>query len=125
VAKKANGKTTRFYRAGDQLVHEVHLDNTESSASVDVIDYLFFPQTPVLLDQHRDQQTRWAAFGQLYEVLCLTDANGKIAWLADYSAFGSARILAGDDLHQPFRLPGQYLDQENGLHSDPPSTASA
>lgn len=116
VVKKANGRTTRFYWAGDQVLHEVRLDNSGNRTSIDVIDYLFFPETPVLLAQRRDGQTRWAAFGHRYEVLCLTDANGKVVWLADYNAFGSARILAGDDLHQPFRLPGQYLDQESGLH---------
>ncbi len=116
VAKKVNGMTTRFYWAGDQIVHEVQLDNTGSRPSIDVIDYLFFPETPVLLALRRDGQTHWAAFGHRYEVLCLMDASGKVAWLADYNAFGSARILAGDDLYQPFRLPGQYFDRESGLH---------
>ena len=39
-----------------------------------------------------------------------------MVWQADYDAFGNARIETGTEIFQPFRLAGQYLDDETGLH---------
>ena len=45
----------------------------------------------------------------------LTDATGNIAWKATYDPFGEATI-SGQAVENPFRFPGQYYDQETGLH---------
>jgi RHS repeat-associated protein len=45
----------------------------------------------------------------------LTDANGSIAWKAVYLPFGGTQILL-ESVENPFRFPGQYYDQETGLH---------
>ncbi|WKB54340.1 RHS repeat-associated core domain-containing protein [Eleftheria terrae] len=51
----------------------------------------------------------------------LTDHNGKIAWAAQYKAWGQAKeaisgaaIKAG--FTNPIRFQGQYFDEETGLH---------
>src|SRR5262249_53418465 len=45
----------------------------------------------------------------------LTGPTGVVCWSADYTAFGAARV--GTALVPfPLRLPGQYLDEETGLH---------
>ncbi|BBA36808.1 YD repeat [Methylocaldum marinum] len=54
----------------------------------------------------------------------LTDADGRIAWSARYSAWGGRRgpVLLEADRPTPFatdcplRYPGQYADDETGLH---------
>ncbi len=38
-----------------------------------------------------------------------------MVWQAEYDAFGKARIQVGK-IRQPFRLAGQYYDEETGLH---------
>lgn len=116
VAKKANGITTRFYWAGNQLLHEVQVPNTGDQKPAGVTDYLFFPGSPTLLALRRDRQTYWAAFGHRYEVQCLTASDGKVVWKARYDAFGRGHIEKGKDIFQPFRLAGQYFDSESGLH---------
>jgi len=51
-----------------------------------------------------------------------TDKNGNVVWAAQYEAFGGATIIAPSPtaerpiINSNLRLPGQYEDQETGLH---------
>jgi RHS repeat-associated protein len=45
----------------------------------------------------------------------LTDEAGTVSWKAVYTPFGEADILV-ETIENPFRFPGQYYDQETGLH---------
>ena len=45
----------------------------------------------------------------------LTDDQGQIVWKGDYKPFGEADVLL-EDVENNFRFPGQYFDQETGLH---------
>jgi RHS repeat-associated protein len=45
----------------------------------------------------------------------LTDDTGTIAWKAVYTPFGDA-VTSIQTVENPFRFPGQYYDQETGLH---------
>ena len=45
----------------------------------------------------------------------LTDDLGRIAWKAVYTPFGEA-VASIQTVDNPFRFPGQYYDQETGLH---------
>ena len=44
-----------------------------------------------------------------------TDDTGTIAWKAVYTPFGEA-VASITTVENPFRFPGQYYDQETGLH---------
>ncbi len=112
VEKIVNGRRTRTIWAGAQPLQEIVSDADGDRT----VDYLFFPGTPVLLAMRDDRQVRYASFGHRYETLCLTGAAGEVVWQADYDAFGNARIETGEEIFQPFRLAGHYLDQETGLH---------
>ena len=46
----------------------------------------------------------------------MTDENGTIVWNADYKPFGNAEIDPASTIVNHFRLPGQYYDEETGLH---------
>ncbi|AKJ28506.1 RHS repeat-associated core domain-containing protein [Caldimonas brevitalea] len=51
----------------------------------------------------------------------LTDHEGKIAWAAQYKAWGLAKAVIGEaarkaGLSNPIRFQGQYFDEETGLH---------
>src|SRR5690625_7694115 len=41
--------------------------------------------------------------------------NGAVVWQAYYSAFGEAEIVI-EEVQNNLRFPGQYFDQETGLH---------
>jgi RHS repeat-associated protein len=45
----------------------------------------------------------------------LTDDSGTVSWKATYTPFGETVISIGT-VENPFRFPGQYYDQETGLH---------
>ncbi|AVR97288.1 RHS repeat-associated core domain-containing protein [Pseudoduganella armeniaca] len=51
----------------------------------------------------------------------LTDHEGKVAWSAQYMAWGQAKEAISQGAHEagmrnPIRFPGQHLDEETGLH---------
>ncbi len=46
----------------------------------------------------------------------MTDEAGNVVWRADYAPFGEATIDASSTVALNLRFPGQYYDQETGLH---------
>ncbi len=62
--------------------------------------------------------------GQLYYVhndhlgtpWAVTDDSGTKVWSVSYDPFGKATVDAGSMIEMNVRLPGQYYDQETGLH---------
>ena len=51
----------------------------------------------------------------------LTDCEGKVAWSAQYKAWGKAKEAISEaarkaGIRNPIRFQGQYLDEETGLH---------
>jgi RHS repeat-associated protein len=48
--------------------------------------------------------------------LALTDSNAAVVWSAAYKPFGDAQVDQGSTQTNNFRFPGQYYDQETGLH---------
>ncbi|MBL6458663.1 DUF4123 domain-containing protein [Belnapia sp. T6] len=113
--------STRYVWAGEHLIREVgetarHGGTVRPPAPErQVRDYLYWPQShvPLLLREA----------GRVYQYHTdhsgvprrLTDTHGGIVWEADYAAFGEARIAIGQ-VRQPWRLTGQYEDEETGLH---------
>ncbi len=45
----------------------------------------------------------------------MTDQNGNVVWKADYKPFGEV-TLTTSAVENNFRFPGQYFDEETGLH---------
>ncbi len=45
----------------------------------------------------------------------VTDQDGAIVWSANYVPFGEATVTLST-ISNPFRFPGQYFDNETGLH---------
>lgn len=46
----------------------------------------------------------------------MTDMNGDIVWEATYEAFGKATVDPASVITNNLRFPGQYWDEETGLH---------
>ncbi len=47
----------------------------------------------------------------------VTDEGGQVVWRADYEPSGQANVTVSG-IENSFRLPGQWLDQETGLHQN-------
>jgi RHS repeat-associated protein len=45
----------------------------------------------------------------------MVDQNGAVVWSADYEPFGEADVTVTSAVNN-FRFPGQYYDEETGLH---------
>lgn len=111
IGKKVDGVTTRFQWAGTQLLSET-VDEGKNAIRR---DYLFCPEFLTPLAFREGTSVFCIHSGRLQEPLCVTDAAGGIVWQADYLAFGQAHILV-DRVRLQMRLPGQYHDEETGLH---------
>jgi len=48
--------------------------------------------------------------------LAMTDAGGNVVWKAAYDPFGKAQADPSSTVTNNFRFPGQYYDEESGLH---------
>ena len=46
----------------------------------------------------------------------MTGVNGGVVWEAKYSSFGEAEVKGTSSVENNLRFPGQYFDQETGLH---------
>ena len=110
--RKTRGATVvEFVWAGEQLIGEI----ARTGERVVRRDYLYFPGTFTPLAMRIDGKVYSYHTDHLGTPRMITDADGAVAWAADYSSFGQARI-ARATVENPLRAPGQYLDTETGLH---------
>jgi len=112
IRKECNGKITRYIWAGQQLLSEI---TEKDGQTITRRDYLMYPERSVPLAMRVNDKIYCIYPGRRAEALCMTDQTGKVVWQADYSAFGEARITE-QSIFQPWRLAGQYYDEETGLH---------
>lgn len=52
---------------------------------------------------------------QLATVHAITDANQTVVWQGEHDAFGKTTVTI-NQIGNPLRFPGQYYDDETGLH---------
>lgn len=111
IRKRVGGATTRFQWAGTQLLSE----STDDGNQVVRRDYLFCPEYLTPLAFREGSSVYYVHCGRLQEPLCVTDGHGQVVWKAEYLAFGRA-LISVERVRHPLRLPGQYHDDETGLH---------
>jgi RHS repeat-associated protein len=111
IRKRVDGITTRYEWVGTRVLSEI----TDDGSHVVKRDYLFCPEFLTALAFRESAATYYVHCGRLQEPLCITDSAGALVWKAEYLAFGRARISI-ERVRQPWRLPGQYHDEETGLH---------
>ena len=46
----------------------------------------------------------------------MTNENGSVLWGAQDKPFGAAEVHPYSTVENNFRFPGQYFDEETGLH---------
>lgn len=79
--------------------------------------YIWLEDMPLSLVDRTQGPARTAYYhtNHLNTPQTLTDARGNIVWAARYRPFGEAEILTAS-ITNNLRFPGQYFDQETGLH---------
>ncbi len=108
VKKVVNEATTIFhYSLNGQVIAE------SNSAGTIAAEYVYFNGQP--LAKLEGTITYYYHNDHLATPQKMTDASGVVKWSADYKPFGEVNITT-NDITNNLRFPGQYYDQETGLH---------
>jgi RHS repeat-associated protein len=111
--KEVGGTRTYFTYADEGLVAEFDGTGSETKSygyapnSTWTTNPLFMKQGTQYYFYHNDH---------LGTPQKMTSVTGAIAWSAKYESFGKAEIDASSTIVNNLRFPGQYYDQETGLH---------
>lgn len=108
---KQSGTTkTEYVWSGEQLAREIITTGDEQETR----DYLYLPGTHTPFALRIDSRVYYYHCDHRGTPQRLTDAQGRIVWAAEYSAFGQARVHVAL-VDNSLRFPGQYYDPETGL----------
>ena len=118
AAYRYNGLGERVKKLGTSVTY-YHYDlegrllaETDASGQTRA-EYLYLGNEPLALG--RSGQLYYYHNDHLGTPQKLTDGAGQVVWSASYRAFGEASI-GGWYVPQNLRFPGQYYDEESGLH---------
>jgi RHS repeat-associated protein len=100
--------TTQFvYDQGGRLMGEYNADGTP------IVEYVYLANQPLAM--LRGGAIYYYHTDHLDTPEALTDQDRRLVWRADYTPFGNTTI-SENKIENPLRFPGQYFDQETGLH---------
>ncbi len=144
VLKVFRGRKTRWLWDGDVPLHEwtcalavddpapIAADETSGPAEeagrraahpangppVEVLTWVFEPEgfTPLARLSSRTRRGISVVADHLGTPVAMFDARGEAVWSAELDAFGAVERWSGERGLCPFRFPGQYEDEETGLH---------
>jgi RHS repeat-associated protein len=111
---KTDGRATwRFGWVGHQLLWEEY---QEAPGARGVRrDWLWLPDSVVPVAFREGGRTYWLQHDGRGAPIRAFREDGTIAWSARYDAYGRAHVEVAH-VRQPWRLAGQYHDEETGLH---------
>jgi RHS repeat-associated protein len=112
VSKGVNGVRTYFFYCNDGLIGEYDLTGNEIKA------YGYAPDSPWTTDplfQKIGTDHYWYQNDHLGTAQKIINTSGTVVWAATYDSFGKIQIQA-TEIENNLRFPGQYYDQETGLH---------
>ncbi|MEX2339887.1 MAG: RHS repeat-associated core domain-containing protein [Aquisalimonadaceae bacterium] len=112
IRKTVGDVTTHYLYAEEGLVAEL------DAAGTVITSYGYAPDSvwgtnPLFIKQ--GNQFGYYHNDHLGTPQAITAANGALLWSATYDAFGQARVTT-EAIRSNLRFPGQYYDQETGLH---------
>ncbi|MBW2456929.1 MAG: hypothetical protein JRI68_20615 [Deltaproteobacteria bacterium] len=113
IGKTDGRRSWRYGWVGHQLLWE---EFQEAPGSEPVRrDYLWCPDSVVPVGFREAGRTYWLQTDARGAVIRAFREDGSVAWAARYDAFGQAHVATAQ-VRQPWRLAGQYRDEETGLH---------
>ena len=111
---------TRFVWDGSHLLQEVHPDGRYTYIYADPDSYEPLAQVRdwTTAEGESRQQTHYFHCDQIGIPREMTDKDGNLLWLGNYTGWGRLKeeTKVTDSAYQPFRLQNQYADRETGLH---------
>ena len=113
VQKDGPAGCWRYLWAGHQLLREEH-DNP-GGMPLTRRDYLYLPGESSPVAFREDGVVYWMQRDARGAVVCVCSEAGQIVWSGRYDSYGAVEVLAAE-VRQPWRLDGQYEDDETGLH---------
>ncbi len=113
VLKTDGIRTWRYGYFGQQLLWE-ELQEAPGAKGVRR-DYLWAPDSVIPLGFREGGRTYWIQCDTRGAPIRVFKKDGSVAWSARYDAFGRAEVEVAH-VRQPWRLAGQYHDDETGLH---------
>ena len=119
ICKTWQGRTTRYYWDDFRLSSEIRPDGT-------VRLYLYVDEAALVpflfveydgLDADPASGRRYYVFtNQVGAPVRVEDDHGAVAWSAEISPYGQARVAEGSRIDLSLRFPGHYHDPELDLH---------
>jgi RHS repeat-associated protein len=115
-AVTAAGDPSRYYLQTPELSLLAETELTTASAKNITSSYVWFAGQPVAQIDTATNTTRWYATDHLGTPLIQTDGSGTVVWRAEYTPYGDLfTTRTGATLHQPLRLPGQFVEDGGEL----------
>ena len=114
ISKTTAGGTTWY------LYNEQGLAAEYDSQGNLIAEYHYTPQSPWMTNpilQKRNGQISYYENDHLGTPQKLVTSSGRVVWEARYRAFGEVEIIT-NEVENPLRFPGQYYDEETGLHQN-------
>ncbi len=109
VKKNVNGTVTVFhYSLSGQIIAE-----SNSSGAI-IAEYVYLNSAP--LAKIEGANTYYYYNDHLATPQKMTNSSGTVVWSADYKPFGEATVDQQSTITNNLMFPGQYFDQETGLH---------
>jgi RHS repeat-associated protein len=112
VKKESGASQVRYQWSGEHMLREAR---REGAAAESFDDYLYLPDSWVPLAKRSGAAVYSYHADHMGTPRRMTDAQGRVVWSAEYRAFGDA-IVRVQEVPNPLRFPGQYFDEETGLH---------
>ncbi|RYD35547.1 MAG: hypothetical protein EOP86_08195 [Verrucomicrobiaceae bacterium] len=112
LSKTVAGVTTYYGYSSEGLIAEY------DATGAQLCSYGYEPSSPFgqrALWRKTASAVHWYVFDQLGTPWLLVDSNGGVVWRAAYGPNGAANVQIAT-VENNLRLPGQYFDNESGLH---------
>ena len=111
VTKTVGGVTTIFhYDLNGKLIEESQADGTMTA------EYLYMGKIRIAKVDVSTGNIYYYLNNRLGTPQIMTDDTGTVVWEASYKPFGEASVNPRSSVVNNIRFPGQYYDQETGLH---------
>jgi RHS repeat-associated protein len=110
--KEVNGVKTYFFYSDEGLIGEYN------ASGVEIKTYGYAPSSTWMtnpLFQKIGLNYYWYENDHLGTPQKIIDSSGAVVWAATYDPFGKANVTSAA-IENNLRFPGQYYDQETGLH---------
>jgi len=109
IKKTVQGQTTIFH-----YDLQGHLIAETTASGQTLVEYFYLGDQPLAMIRPTEALYYYHN-DHLGTPQVVTEDTASVSWKAVYSPFGEAEILIGT-VENPLRFPGQYYDQETGLH---------